>query len=294
LAVEYLQWKGFQTTAEQVLDLFAGLQLSGLDNFQYLLTGYMPDAKTVAAAGQIGKALKEKDSTLIWGTGATTSLLKWPVLDPVMGDNGALYVSEEVLPMYKSIVPLADVILPNQFEAELLSDLKLDTVEAITPCLRRLHQVYRVRNIVISSIRLDSHPGVILCCGSTSTSTHEPRTFAIEVPLIDGVFVGTGDLFAALFIARLHPVLDKLTAPDPVRASDLVLARILEGAVASMQGVLYRTKRAMDQQLREEGDMKLLAPKDRQAHLMRAAELRLVTSQDALLHPHIDIEAREI
>ena len=40
------------------------------------------------------------------------------VLDPVMGDCGKLYVSEEVVPVYKSMVRHADLITPNQFETE--------------------------------------------------------------------------------------------------------------------------------------------------------------------------------
>jgi pyridoxal/pyridoxine/pyridoxamine kinase len=40
------------------------------------------------------------------------------VLDPVMGDEGKIYVSEEVVPAYKNLLKDADLILPNQFEAE--------------------------------------------------------------------------------------------------------------------------------------------------------------------------------
>lgn len=35
-----------------------------------------------------------------------------------MGDEGKIYVSEEVVPAYKSLLRDADLILPNQFEAE--------------------------------------------------------------------------------------------------------------------------------------------------------------------------------
>lgn len=35
-----------------------------------------------------------------------------------MGDQGRLYVNENVVPAYKSILRDADLILPNQFEAE--------------------------------------------------------------------------------------------------------------------------------------------------------------------------------
>ena len=40
------------------------------------------------------------------------------VLDPVMGDEGRIYVNEDVVPAYKSLLRDADLILPNQFEAE--------------------------------------------------------------------------------------------------------------------------------------------------------------------------------
>lgn len=39
--------------------------------------------------------------------------------DPVMGDNGKLYVPEELKEIYiKEIVPLADIVTPNHFELE--------------------------------------------------------------------------------------------------------------------------------------------------------------------------------
>ena len=35
-----------------------------------------------------------------------------------MGDQGRLYVSKDVVPVYKNLLRDADLILPNQFEAE--------------------------------------------------------------------------------------------------------------------------------------------------------------------------------
>lgn len=71
----YNQWTGFRTTAEQVLELFQGLQNSGLDNFQYLLTGYLPSAAAVEAIGAIGKKLKTKNPEIIWSKASTLYLL---------------------------------------------------------------------------------------------------------------------------------------------------------------------------------------------------------------------------
>ena len=76
-----------------------------------MLSGYVPGAAAVEAVGNIAKELKEKART------RPGSLFFW-VLDPVMGDNGKLYVAEDVVPAYRSLIPHADLILPNQFEAE--------------------------------------------------------------------------------------------------------------------------------------------------------------------------------
>ena len=208
-----------------------------------------------------------------------------------MGDDGALYVAAEVVPIYKSIIPMADIILPNQFEAELLSDCKIDSIDSVKTCLQRLHQIYRVAHIVISSIRLESRPNVILCCGSTATSSLGPRAFVLEAPTIDGPFVGTGDLFAALLLVRLHPYRDVLVPHDKVSADDLPLAKALELVIASMQGVLKKTKLYMDREEVKYGDIHGQSERERHVQKMRAAELRLVGSQQALLHPEVTVTA---
>lgn len=35
-----------------------------------------------------------------------------------MGDLGRIYVGEDVVPAYKNVIHHADLLLPNQFEAE--------------------------------------------------------------------------------------------------------------------------------------------------------------------------------
>jgi pyridoxine kinase len=211
-----------------------------------------------------------------------------------MGDDGQLYVAEEVVPIYKSIIPKADVILPNQYEAEWLSDCKLDTIDSITSCLARLHQIYKVKNIVISSLRLESHPGVILCCGSTATTDFKARAFMLEAPVIDGPFVGTGDLFAALLLAQLHPFAGQLVADNGISPTQLPLAKALEYVIASMQGVLLKTKAAMDKQIKIDGDKTLQTDRERQVRLMSACELRLVGSMEELVRPVVVVRAVEL
>jgi pyridoxal/pyridoxine/pyridoxamine kinase len=86
-----------------------------------MLTGYAPSAAVVKAVGTIAQELKLK-ATLKPGS------FFW-VLDPVMGDNGKLYVAKDVLPAYASLVQHADLILPNQYEAEFVVPFHLVMVK---------------------------------------------------------------------------------------------------------------------------------------------------------------------
>jgi pyridoxine kinase len=106
----YGHYKGTRTSTCEIKDLFQGLKDSYLDDFDMMLTGYAPSAAGVEAIGTIAQELKLK-ATMKPGS------FFW-VLDPVMGDNGKLYVAEDVVPAYASLVQHADLILPNQYEAE--------------------------------------------------------------------------------------------------------------------------------------------------------------------------------
>lgn len=97
-------------SAEEIGELYQGLKQSYLDEFQMMLTGYIPGAAAVNAVGDIARDLKSKAES-------KPGSFFW-VLDPVMGDNGRIYVAEDVVPAYRSLLHHADLILPNQFEAE--------------------------------------------------------------------------------------------------------------------------------------------------------------------------------
>lgn len=74
-----------------------------------------------------------------------------------MGDNGKMYVPKELLPIYKTnIVPLADILTPNQFEAELLTDMKINCVDDALNAIDILHK-YGCQTIVLSSTELGNN-----------------------------------------------------------------------------------------------------------------------------------------
>ena len=115
--VAYRAFKGRKSTPEEVADLYAGLKETKLDHFDMMLSGYCPSAALVEEVGKIAREQKLRAST-------KPGSFFW-VLDPVMGDNGRIYVAEDTVPVYKKLLKDADLILPNQFEAELLSEINL-------------------------------------------------------------------------------------------------------------------------------------------------------------------------
>ncbi|KAG7792728.1 hypothetical protein KL910_000968 [Ogataea haglerorum] len=134
---------GEVVAGDKLADLYAGL----CDiNVQYdaLLTGYIHGSSSLAAVGQMCKAVKRSRPECLW------------LLDPVMGDDGQIYVSEDVIPVYRQLVHsgLVDVITPNQLELELLLDFKIACRADLRRALATLHTEHQIKHVVVSSLFL--------------------------------------------------------------------------------------------------------------------------------------------
>ena len=58
-----------------------------------------------------------------------------------MGDDGRLYVAEDLVPAYRDqIISLASVLTPNQFEAELLTGITIDSKSSALQACQSLHK----------------------------------------------------------------------------------------------------------------------------------------------------------
>ncbi|KAF3001860.1 putative pyridoxal kinase [Curvularia kusanoi] len=163
----YKQVKGTKTTAAELEQLYEGLRQSNLTNFDVLLTGYVPSAEAVRAVGKIGRDIK-------FNAGTKPGSFFW-VLDPVMGDNGKLYIPEDEVPEYKSLLREADLILPNQFEAETLSEIPIHDLESLATAIQVLHTTYRVPHVIITSLRLTADNQI-----PSSRPVTQPHTPATE------------------------------------------------------------------------------------------------------------------
>ncbi|GMF75922.1 unnamed protein product [Aspergillus oryzae] len=197
--------------------------------------------------------------------------------------------------------------------------MKISSLSTLAEAITAIHATYNVPHIIITSVDLSKFtqssspqttpPDSLTVIGSTTRSDGSPRLFRIDVPALDCYFSGTGDMFAALIVARFREAVfaadpqlrttKSWVSPDDVAATELPLARATVQVLASMHCVLEKTMEARDAELRAadtRGD-ELLGEEERlkREHLRKskAAEVRLVRNVQYLREPTVVFQAQE-
>lgn len=210
----YGYWKGQVLDERELEGLMDGLHRNGLDYYTHLLTGYIGSAGFLKYIAHVVKQLREVNPDLVY------------VCDPVMGDNGKMYVPEELLEIYKNtILPLADIITPNQFEAELLTGKQIKSVDDAWQAVEHFHKK-GCHTVVLSSTDLGNDENLLAL--ASSRTGNQKTELTIHIPKLPGIFTGTGDLFAALLLAWMWHTNNQLKPS-------------LEKVIATIQAVLKRT-----------------------------------------------------
>nr|CAD1838416.1 unnamed protein product [Ananas comosus var. bracteatus] len=186
------------------------------------------------------------------------------VCDPVMGDEGKLYVPQELVSVHREkVVPVASMLTPNQFEAELLTGLRITSEQDGLAACNILHAAGPPK-VVITSMQIADK--LLLIGSHQKKKGHPPEQFKIVIPKIPAYFTGTGDLMTALLLGWSNKYPDNLE-----RASEI--------AVSSLQALLQRT--LSDYQK---------AGFDPKASSL---EIRLIQSQDDIRNPAIKFNAEK-
>uniref|UniRef100_A0A6M2DI70 Pyridoxal kinase n=1 Tax=Xenopsylla cheopis TaxID=163159 RepID=A0A6M2DI70_XENCH len=209
----YKHVRGQVLTDKELGELIEGLTLNGINVYSHLLTGYVANPDFLKAIAKVVKNLREANPQLTY------------VCDPVLGDNGKMYVPESLLPIYRElIIPLADIVTPNQYEVELLTECKIKSVEDAWKCTDWFHN-RGVHTVVVSSSDLGDKTKILMF-GSQNKGGQRIRVVQ-KIPKINASFTGVGDLFAALFLAHSHRTKD--------------FRKSIEYSTGTLQAVLKRT-----------------------------------------------------
>lgn len=254
-AYEYV--KGQVLGAREIAELCEGLKLNQIDNFNFIITGYMGSKSFIEKVAEAILQMKKEHPDTEY------------LCDPVMGDNGKMYVPEELLPVYRdTLLPLADITVPNQFEAELLTGIKINNLNDTLSAIDMMHS-WGIKTVVMSSSTLGKDRNTLVCVGSNCTEKGIER-YKIEFPFINATFVGTGDLFAALMLIWLY--------------KDKNLKLALEKTVSALQYVVKKTVAYAEKHKSPEKEKVSFA-------LM---ELKLIQSKNVLENPEIVFHAESI
>ncbi len=218
----YGAWRGEVFPASLIDACVEGIAERGvLANCDGVLSGYMGSADTGEAILRAVARVKAANPHALY------------CCDPVIGDTGrGVFVREGIPELIASrVLPVADIITPNQFELEFLAGRRC--------CGRTPTRERAWRRFTNAGRRSSSSPR---CISPThrrmrSISSHPKpaQIWRVRTPRLDITPNGAGDCIAALFFAHRLATRSAKTA--------------LERAVASVFGVLARTAAANAREL---------------------------------------------
>lgn len=217
----YPSLRGRVLEAELVADLLKGVEERGLvDEAAVLVTGYLGSPGNAAVIADFVERARRRNAKLVY------------LCDPVIGDDGRIYVAEGILDVVRHrLLPAADLSTPNQFELELLSGVTIVDAEDLSTACAVLAAAGRTAVVATGCTLADTVAGqveTILCADGRLSRVATPR-----LPIRP---YGTGDLLTGLIAAHLAKgeamELAVRRAVDTVFA---VLVRTQEAGSAEMQ-----------------------------------------------------------
>lgn len=117
----YPSLRGRVLESDLVADLLRGVEERGLvDEAAVLVTGYLGSPGNAAVVADFVERALTRNAKLVY------------LCDPVIGDDGRVYVADGILDVVRHrLLPAANLTTPNQFELELLSGLTIADAQGL-------------------------------------------------------------------------------------------------------------------------------------------------------------------
>ena len=185
----YGAWKGRTASAEQVADIVHGIEALGmLAKCDAVLTGYVGDAALGDVVLDTVRKVRAANPKAVW------------CCDPVLGDiDTGIYVKPGIDSFFRDrALPQADLITPNHFELEHLTQRKVETLDEAVAAARSLLNGPRLA-LVTSFLRAGLQSEQVEMLAVTPDAAWRIVTPLIAFEIMPN---GTGDTVAALFTAH--------------------------------------------------------------------------------------------
>jgi pyridoxine kinase len=222
----YPSIRGRVLDAQLVADLLRGIEERGaVDACDMILSGYLGSPENAAVVADFVARAKTRNPKLGY------------CCDPVLGDRDrGLFVPAGIPPLVRDrLCRLADIITPNHFEFEFLCGAKATTSGQVIAAAQAL-MARGPSTVVVTSAELEDTPRGEIATVAIEKSGQAIKAWRAATPKLPISPSGTGDLFAALFVAAR---VGGSTTPDA-----------LAHAVSAIFAVLERTAAAGTEEMR--------------------------------------------
>jgi len=212
----YGAWKGRVFEGGMIDEVMEGISERGvLPSCDGVLSGYMGSADIGHAILSAVERVRAANPKAVY------------CCDPVIGDVGRGVFVRPGIPefMREQAVPAADIVTPNQFELELLTDIQIGTIADAHRAVDALRDA-GPRTVLVTSLVTEETPADSI----DMMAADAQGTWRVRTPKLDVSVNGAGDAIAALFF--VHHLREQSAA--------VALAK----AAASIYGLLKRTKEA--------------------------------------------------
>ncbi len=212
----YGAWKGRVFDGGMIDEVMEGIAERGvLPSCTGVLSGYMGSADIGHAILSAVERVRASNPKAVY------------CCDPVMGDVGRGVFVRPGIPefMREQAVPAADIVTPNQFELELLTDIEIRTIADAHRAVEALRDA-GPKVVLVTSLVTDETPDDSIDLMAADAK----GAFRVRTPKLDVSVNGAGDAIAALFF--VHYLREESAAAA------------LAKAAASIYGLLKRTREA--------------------------------------------------
>ncbi|THG35336.1 pyridoxal kinase PdxY [Glaciibacter flavus] len=218
----YGAWRGPVISADDVAAVLTGIEERGVfPRIDAILSGYQGSAGIAAVIVDAVARVKAANPDAVYSC------------DPVMGNaRSGCFVAPEIPVLLRDVVvPVADIITPNQFELGYLTGTEPDTLESTLASVDLAREMGPSTVLVTSVERPDREGGTI-----EMLAVDDDGAWIVQTPLLPLKANGSGDVTAALFTAHLR------------RSGDA--ADALARTASSVFDLLARTHESGDRELR--------------------------------------------
>ncbi|KPZ70276.1 Pyridoxamine kinase [Shewanella sp. P1-14-1] len=182
-------WKGRAFSADDINQLVTGIDNIGkIADCQAVLSGYQGSAEQCQAIINTVNTVKQQNPTALY------------VCDPVMGDpeKGCILADGITEQLINEVMPIADVIVPNQFELTQFTQMEINNLEqAKAACQKALSMGPKMVLVKHLHSVADDTFTMMLATELGCYITQRPQLEFDKQP------VGVGDLISALFTGGL-------------------------------------------------------------------------------------------